>query len=114
MRSLRGGVAAHPLSLPGSGEVIPLPSGQTSGHLSGPRYQLGPGRVQQGAGLAGVCQLFGGLWVQKERRREGGKEGDRQQTERLVSLGEMQHVRNVNIYSNIDLFSDNTQGVASH
>lgn len=106
---------AHLLSLPGSREVIPPLFGQTSGRLSGPRSQLGPGRVQQRAGLTGVCQLFGGLWVQRERRREEGKEGDRQTgRERLMSLGEMQHVRNVNIHSNIGLFSENTQGVASH
>lgn len=46
--------------------------------------------------------------------REGRREIDNRQRERLMSLGEMQHVRNVNIHSNIDLFSDNTQGVASH
>lgn len=88
-RSLRGGVTAHALSLPGSGEVIPPLSGQTSGRLSGPRSQLGPGRVQQEAGLTGVCQLFCGLWVQKERRREEGKEGERQtdrQREREVDV----------------------------
>ena len=57
--------------------------------------------------------------VGPKRKEEGGREGGRQTDrqrgrERLMSLGEMQHVRNVNIHSNIDLFSENTQGVASH
>ena len=59
----------------------------------------------------------------KKERRVGGKEGDKEtererqrekQGEREMSLGEMQHVRNLKIHSNIDLFSENTQGVASH
>ena len=82
-------MTAHALSLPGSGEVIPPLPGQTLGRLSGPRSQLRPGRVQQGAGLTKVYQLFSGLWVQKERRREEGKEGDRQtdrQREREVDV----------------------------
>lgn len=47
------------------------------GRLSGPRSQLGPGRVQQRAGLTGVCRLFPD-WGCGSKEKGGGRKGRRE------------------------------------